>query len=117
MNAARSPVDTASSSSVGPPVLNRWLAPLTTLARSVMLSAGTQGDRNGDTSITRKVVEANVRAQVVNVCGSEPVMRAWATARANGVESGREVWVHGWVYEVESGKLQDLGVSKGCVDN
>jgi len=46
-----------------------------------------------------------VKAQVKNLSKTETLMRAWA--------AGKNVWVHGWVYEIGRGGLKDLGVSKG----
>ncbi|RPD63531.1 carbonic anhydrase [Lentinus tigrinus ALCF2SS1-6] len=90
----------AQSSPSGPPSapespLERWLAPLTELARG-LLDEGT--DMSG-------LVEANVRMQVANIAGSEVMQRVWA--------AGKDVQVHGWVYDLESGRLRDLGVTVG----
>ena len=73
--------------------LARWLAPLTDLARSL----GPDGDLTA-------LVEANVRVQVGNILTSEVLEREWKI---------RDVHVHGWVYELETGKLRDLGISAG----
>ena len=27
--------------------------------------------------------------------------------------SKKQVWVHGWVYDVASGRIKDLGISRG----
>ncbi|TFK79859.1 hypothetical protein K466DRAFT_605813, partial [Polyporus arcularius HHB13444] len=51
------------------------------------------------------LVEANVRVQVENIALSDVMQRAWA--------KGRDVQVHGWVYELESGRLRDLGITVG----
>lgn len=40
------------------------------------------------------------------------IKRAWAR-NAEGVEGAKAVYVHGWVYELENGRLRDLGVSAG----
>ncbi|RPD70228.1 carbonic anhydrase [Lentinus tigrinus ALCF2SS1-7] len=74
--------------------LERWLAPLTELARGLL----GEGDMSG-------LVEANVRMQVANIAGSEVMQRVWA--------AGKDVQVHGWVYDLESGRLRDLGVTVG----
>ncbi|OSD00755.1 carbonic anhydrase [Trametes coccinea BRFM310] len=71
--------------------LSRWLAPLTELAR--------------EHDELTALVEANVRAQVAHIAESEVMKAAWA--------AGRDVQVHGWVYELETGRLRDLGVSLG----
>jgi len=81
----------------GPPStpLDRWLAPLIALAKETKL------DPAG-------LVETNVRVQVKNVAKAEILRAAWA--------SGKDVWVHGWVYEIEHGRLRDLGISVGKTD-
>jgi carbonic anhydrase len=50
--------------------------------------------------------ELNVIEQVANVCHTTIVQNAW--------KSGRELTVHGWIYSIEDGILQDLNV---CVAN
>ncbi|GBE86776.1 Carbonic anhydrase [Sparassis crispa] len=70
--------------------LARWLAPLTALARDLR-------------SDVRTLVEANVRAQVANLAAAQTIRDAWA--------AGRSVAVHGWVYDIEKGRIRDLGVS------
>lgn len=50
--------------------------------------------------------ELNVVEQVVNVCHSTVMKDAWAR--------GRVVTVHGWIYGVHDGLLQDLLVSVSC---
>lgn len=71
--------------------LERWLVPLTELARN------TEGDLNA-------LVEANVRLQVENILKCEVIEHEWKR---------RDVHIHGWVYELETGKLRDLGISVG----
>jgi carbonic anhydrase len=78
--------------------INRWLAPMTALAHSLTLPAA-------PADAMRLLVEENVKAQVANLCKAETITSAWS--------SGKKVWVHGWVYEIGSGTLKDLGVSKG----
>ena len=69
------------------------LGPLVEIARA-----------NPDADLTT-LAEENVKAQVANLVGSEVIREAWA--------GGKEVQVHGWVYELETGRLRDLGVSVG----
>ncbi|KAI0769280.1 carbonic anhydrase [Trametes elegans] len=71
--------------------LGRWLGPLTALAR--------------EHEDLTALVEANVRAQVANIAATDVVRAAWA--------QGKDVQVHGWVYDLETGRLRDLGVSVG----
>lgn len=47
--------------------------------------------------------ELNVKAQVANVCHSNIVQNAWAR--------GQSLAVHGWIYGVRDGLLQDLNVT------
>jgi carbonic anhydrase len=81
--------------------INRWLAPMLALTRSLPLSDMPAAEAR------HFIVEENVKAQVANVCKTAPVTRAWSG------ESGKKVWVHGWVYELGKGTLKDLGVSMG----
>ena len=71
--------------------IERWLVPLTELARN------TEGD-------LATLIEANVGEQVHNVLKSEAVETEWKE---------RDVHIHGWMYELETGKLRDLGMSVG----
>ncbi len=47
--------------------------------------------------------ELNTKEQVYNVCHTTIVQNAW--------KAGRPLSVHGWVYDIESGRLKDLGVT------
>jgi carbonic anhydrase len=49
-----------------------------------------------------KLCELNVFEQVVNVCQTTVVQDAWAR--------GHEVAVHGWIYGIHDGLLQDLNI-------
>jgi hypothetical protein len=79
--------------------LSRWLAPLTALVASLDLSSATP-----DAALD-VIVQANVKRQVEHICAAEPVRKAWA--------AGKPLSVHGWVYDVASGRIKDLGVSRG----
>lgn len=48
----------------------------------------------------RRFVELNVREQVLDVAQSSVVQKAW--------EKGMDVQVHGWVFDVSSGRARDL---------
>jgi carbonic anhydrase len=50
-----------------------------------------------------RLCELNVIEQVVNVCQTTSVQDAWAR--------GQPVTVHGWVYGLNNGLVQDLGIS------
>ncbi|GMQ96445.1 MAG: carbonate dehydratase [Gammaproteobacteria bacterium] len=44
--------------------------------------------------------ELNVKEQVTNICNTTIVQNAW--------KQGRELSVHGWIYNIENGILKDL---------
>ncbi|MBE9562959.1 MAG: carbonate dehydratase [Proteobacteria bacterium] len=50
----------------------------------------------------RLLCEKNVVEQVANVCNTTIVQNAW--------NSGRELVVHGWIYDMADGMLKDLDV-------
>lgn len=54
----------------------------------------------------KKFCEMNVIEQVSNVCTSEAVQKAWYL--------GKTLSVHGWIYDISDGLLQDLDV---CINN
>ncbi|PWW83111.1 carbonate dehydratase [Prosthecochloris marina] len=49
-----------------------------------------------------KMCELNVIEQVINVCNTTTVRNAW--------KSGQKLSVHGWIYGIEDGILQDLNI-------
>jgi carbonic anhydrase len=53
-----------------------------------------------------RLVELNVRQQVLNVCHTTIVQGAWTR--------GAPLWIHGWVYDVATGTLKELDC---CVSN
>lgn len=82
----------------GEPVLLRWLTPLLELAKGLV-----SGPALPD--VLTRLIEESVTVQVNNVANSEPVRKAWAEGRKN-------LTVHGLVYELETGRLRDLKVTK-----
>jgi len=98
-------------SGVPPPVIdtlppdapiNKWLAPLSEMAMPIAaLSLNTE-------DALRTLVEENVRAQVHLLSQTDVIREAW-----NQPPQARHVFVHGWVHDVELGRLRDLGVSRG----
>ncbi|CAE6411923.1 unnamed protein product [Rhizoctonia solani] len=80
--------------------LARWLNPLTQLAASL---ASERTDSHDTSAELSTLVEANVRKQVDNVVDTDVVQRAWA--------SGKQVYVHGWIYVIETGTIKDLKVT------
>jgi carbonic anhydrase len=81
--------------------LGRWLAPLTKLVRTLNLEGLPTSE-----ALT-KVVEESVRVQVSNVANTAPVQAVWAAGKKN-------LWVHGLVYELGTGRLRDLGITQGA---
>jgi len=55
-----------------------------------------------------RLCELNVIEQVVNVCETTIVQDAWAR--------GQELTVHGWAYRLETGLVNDLGMSSSSIE-
>jgi len=53
-----------------------------------------------------KLCELNVVVQVFNVCNTEIIQKAW--------QRNQSITVHGWIYDIKDGLLQDLDV---CITN
>jgi carbonic anhydrase len=79
--------------------INVWLLPMARLAVSLGLSPSSDGH------MLDMLVEENVKMQVKNVVHCEILKKAW--------EEGKKVTVHGWVYDLEHGRLKDLNVTMG----
>jgi carbonic anhydrase len=57
---------------------------------------------------SERLVELNVVEQVSNVCQTTIVQDAW--------ERGQDLTVHGWVYGINDGKLQDMGIAINALE-
>mmetsp|Transcript_14977 Transcript_14977/g.40219 ORF Transcript_14977/g.40219 Transcript_14977/m.40219 type:complete len:288 (+) Transcript_14977:98-961(+) len=55
-----------------------------------------------------RLCELNVIEQVRNVCHTTIVQEAWAR--------GQDLTVHGWIYDLATGKIKDLGVQMTAED-
>jgi carbonic anhydrase len=55
-----------------------------------------------------RLVELNVMQQVLNVCHTTIVQGAW--------DKGQPLWIHGWVYNLATGKLKDLDCCASSLD-
>lgn len=75
--------------------LLRWLAPLTDLARSLKV------DSLDEAEALPLLVRENVRQQLKNLAETDTVK--------NALKRG-DVHIHGWLYDLSSGKLSDLGM-------
>jgi carbonic anhydrase len=61
-------------------------------------------DLEGEAKVDR-LCELNVIEQVKNVCSTTIVKNAW--------KAGRDLTVHGWIYDIKDGTLRDLGTCVG----
>lgn len=84
----------SAAASTGNSPLGRWLTPLINLAKSHNLPS--QGKEAG----VPKLLDASIKTQVDNIAATSVVQNAWA--------NGNPVTIHGWLYNLESGKLLDL---------
>ncbi|KAG5634936.1 hypothetical protein H0H81_000268 [Sphagnurus paluster] len=75
--------------------LNRWLEPLTRFAGSLNTPVG----RNP----VEFLIEENVKRQVAEISDTQIVKEVW---------SKRDLAIHGWVYELGTGRLRDLKVTR-----
>ena len=82
--------------------LNKWLQPLTLLAHSLKLPD------DSNKSVEAVVLE-NIKAQVENLANTETIRKAWT----HGTPKKQKVFIHGWVYDLGTGLLKDLGISRG----
>ncbi|KAJ3573926.1 hypothetical protein NP233_g2101 [Leucocoprinus birnbaumii] len=78
--------------------LDLWLAPLTKLARSL---GPVDMSRDGALNL---LIETNVKHQVDQICKSKTIVEAW--------RKEKDVTVYGWVYDLATGIIQDLGISR-----
>jgi carbonic anhydrase len=84
-------------------LLDNWLRHL----RDVQLLHRDELDAIADPELRAdRLCELNVVAQVANVCRSSIVQEAW--------RCGHSLAVHGWIYSVSNGLLQDLDITAEC---
>lgn len=87
----------------GPPLpspLEEWIAPV----RAAVRRHRDELDALPDDGLRwRRLCEVNVRDQVAALRATRLVRGAW--------ERGQRLHLHGWIYELESGRLSDLGVT------
>ncbi|KAJ3820511.1 carbonic anhydrase [Lentinula raphanica] len=86
--------------------LNRFLAPLTTSIANLITSL--QISAVGEEEAVPILVRENIKMQVDNLCETEVIKNAWRNR-----PQGQELTVHGWLYDIASGRIQDLEVSRG----
>jgi len=56
----------------------------------------------GHDKLVRKLIKLNIREQCLNLCKSPIVQKAW--------DSGHDLYIHGYLFEMETGLLKDLEV-------
>jgi carbonic anhydrase len=61
---------------------------------------------NDERTRFNKLCELNVVEQVFNVCNTDIIQKAW--------QRNQSITVHGWIYDIKDGLLQDLDV---CISN
>jgi carbonic anhydrase len=84
--------------------LNCWLERFSKFVGSLGLS-----QKSPDEALN-VVVEENVKLQVEYLSKMQTIVDAWT----KGAPNGQEVRVHGWVYQLNTGLLKDLGISMGA---
>jgi len=80
-----------------------WLSSLKNI--KVIYQANLDEEKNKSQRLN-KLCELNVIEQVFNVCNTESVSEAW--------KRNQSLTIHGWIYDIKDGLLQDLGV---CISN
>ncbi|TFK76343.1 carbonic anhydrase [Pluteus cervinus] len=83
--------------------LNRWLAPLTQLTSTLGVTSASNDEA------LALVVDENVKMQVDRLSKTPTITNAWV----NKNSKGKDVFIHGWVYDLASGKIRDLEVTRG----
>jgi len=59
-------------------------------------------ENEGHEKIVKKLIELNIKEQCLNLCKSPIIQGAW--------DRGQDLYIHGYVFEMESGILKDLEV-------
>ena len=81
-------------------LVDNWLRHVEDVASRHAAELATLGD---EARIIDRLCELNTLEQASNVCRTSVVQGAW--------RRGQRVSVHGWIYSLEDGLLQDLGFS------
>ena len=78
--------------------LRDWLRPL----RDLLEKHTNELEGLNDEARWDRGCELNVEAQVQNIAHTAPVQQAW--------EEGHDLTVHGWIYQLDDGRIRDLDV-------
>ncbi|KAH9451264.1 hypothetical protein MJO28_009212 [Puccinia striiformis f. sp. tritici] len=81
----------------GEAAIAKWIKPIQTLAFNEL-------EKKDEDFNLSKLITLNVECQVKNIINHEIIQKAWAR--------GQPLSVHGWVYTLSSGKVQDLGLTQ-----
>ena len=79
-------------------LMNKWLR---NIKEIYAMNEKELDDMTDDHERTNRLVELNVANQVDNLAKTSIMQREWME---------REVHIHGWVYELDTGKIKDLGI-------
>jgi carbonic anhydrase len=82
-----------------------WLLSLKKIKEAYLVNLNKEID---DTIRFNKLCELNVIEQVFNVCNTNSVSNAWLR--------NQSITVHGWIYDIKDGLLQDLDVCITSID-
>ncbi len=86
-------------------VLDAWLADL----RELWLHHEDALEAMPEKERTNALAELNVKRQVMNVGRFAAVQQAW--------HEGRQLHIHGWIYDIHDGLLKDLGVKLTSIED
>lgn len=82
-----------------PDIIHHWLLPIYKCYKRHKQNL----DQLNTEQRVDRLCELNVIEQVYNVCQIQAVKNAW--------KNGRSLTIHGWIYGLKDGKLQDLNVT------
>ncbi|RDB28747.1 Carbonic anhydrase 2 [Hypsizygus marmoreus] len=96
----------ASSPPAGKLALSQWLEPFTqTVVGLLPQLAGLS-----EAEAVQRLVDVNVKEQVAQLARTQTISNAWAKY---ATEDRAAVWIHGFVYDLDTGLLRDLHISQG----
>jgi carbonic anhydrase len=78
-------------------LIDQWLKNIREVAEKHFFDLNSE---NSKEEIVKKLIELNVKEQCLNMCKNPIIQKAW--------DSGRSLYVHGYLFEMESGKLREL---------
>jgi carbonic anhydrase len=83
-------------------LIDHWLHPIREVAETHQSELDAIADKR---KMLDRLCELNVMRQVKNVASDVFIKEAWGR--------GQDVWVHGWVYSLANGLINDLNVTVG----